>query len=83
MNRVIIDFGNLGINLNSFNFWLQIFLFAILVIYFVYVVLITKQVRLLNESIRTPGATLINLIALVQFILAGIILISVALLVLL
>lgn len=83
METIVLDFGNLGINAGDFNFWLQIFLLAILTLYFIYVVLITKQVRLLNESIRTPGATFINLIALVQFILAAIILITVALLILL
>jgi hypothetical protein len=65
MGEVLLDFTSFNLD---FDLIARIFLFGALLLYVIYTFLIYKQVNLLNRSIQTRGAPLLNLVALVQLL---------------
>ena len=61
----------------------QIFLLVVLLFYGLFTLLVYKQVKILNRTIQTPTAGTVNKLALIQFVVTGLLVAIVILLILL
>jgi len=67
MKTGFIGFNTTNLNLN----WLVLlFLLVVLIFYTIYAVLVFKQVKILNKTIFTQAAAVLNTIALIHLLLS-------------
>jgi hypothetical protein len=71
MKTGFIGFNTTNLNLNWF---VLLFLFVVLIFYTIYAVLVFKQVKILNKTIFTQAAAVLNTIALIHLLLSLVIL---------
>jgi len=62
------------------DFWIQVIFLVVVFIYSFFALLIYKQVRILNQTIYTPKATLLNNFSLVHLLASIIILVAIGVL---
>jgi len=68
MSQFQLGQSSLIINIETLNFWVLVILLVLLVIYSIYALVVLNQVRILNKSIHTNGAPLLNGLAFVHLI---------------
>ena len=66
MNQFQLAQSGLEININKVDFWILVILLLILVGYSIYAFIVMKQVRILNNSVRTDNAPLLDGLALLH-----------------
>ena len=67
MKTGFIGFNTTNLNLNWF---VLLFLLVVLIFYTIYAVLVFKQVKILNKTIFTQAAAVLNTIALIHLLLS-------------
>ena len=66
MNQFQLSQNSLSINIERVDFWILVILLLIMAGYSIYAFIVMKQVRILNDSVRTDSAPTLNGLALLH-----------------